>query len=113
MLLPAGLPAAVRAGFSTRTGGVSVAPYAGLNLALHVGDAPADVAANRSRLGHALDVEHLIFAEQVHGPGVAVVEGPHPTMVTGVDALVTRRPGLALVVLAADCLPDLLVDPAA
>ena len=32
---------------STRTGGVSKPPFDSLNLALHVGDEPADVIANR------------------------------------------------------------------
>ncbi len=92
---------------------MSAGPYAGLDLALHVGDDPADVAANRSRLAQALGAAHLVFAEQVHGRDVAVVGAPDPATVPGVDALVTRTPGLALVVLAADCLPVLLVDPVA
>ena len=60
-----------------------------------------------------LAVESLVFAEQVHGSGVAVVRAPVPRPVAGVDALVTSTPGLGLVVLSADCLGVLLVDPAA
>lgn len=115
MLLPAALPAPARGGFTTRFGGVSSAPYSGLDLALHVGDDPADVAVNRARLAEAVGVlpGALVFAEQVHGCGVAVVEAAQATAVPAVDALVTAAPGLALVVLAADCLPVLLADPAA
>ena len=58
-------------------------------------------------------VDFLVFAEQVHGSAVAVVRAPVPRAVAGVDALVTATPGLALVVLSADCLGVLLVDPAA
>ncbi len=58
-------------------------------------------------------VEFLVFAEQVHGSGVAVVRAPGARAVAGVDALVTATPGLGLVVLSADCLGVLLVDPAA
>lgn len=41
-------PARVRAVCTTRAGGVSAQPYATLNLGDHVGDRPADVAANRA-----------------------------------------------------------------
>ena len=40
----------VTAGMSLRVGGVSHAPYASLNLAEHVGDAPKAVATNRKIL---------------------------------------------------------------
>lgn len=110
LLLPAGLPAPARGGFTTRAGGVSRAPYDALDLALHVGDDPLDVAENRARLAEALGVPALVFAEQVHGRGVAVVDGPAERAHEAVDALVTATPGLGLVVLAADCLPVLLAD---
>jgi len=113
--VPAGLPAPARGVFTTRTGGTSTAPYDALDLALHVGDDPAAVAANRTLLADraGLDAGALVFAEQVHGRRVAVVTGPATQPHPGVDALVTATPGLGLVVLAADCLPVLLADPAA
>jgi copper oxidase (laccase) domain-containing protein len=46
-------------------------------------------------------------ADQPHGTGVAIVPGP----ATGVDALVTRQPGLPLLIRCADCAPVFLVDP--
>ena len=51
----------------------------------------------------------------MHGRGVAVVgPQPEPDAVPGVDGLVTtRRPGVGLVMMAADCLPVLLADPVA
>jgi len=120
-LVPAGLPAAAAGGFTTRTGGVSAAPYASLNLGRHVKDEPGLVQTNRNRLadrvrlgpGRGRPVGALVFAQQVHGREVAVVSGPTRDPVPGVDALVTATPGLGLVVLAADCLPVLLVDPVA
>ncbi|WP_035517057.1 laccase domain-containing protein, partial [Pseudohaliea rubra] len=48
------LPPGVTAFSSTREGGVSAAPFKSFNLALHVGDDPAAVAANRALLGEAL-----------------------------------------------------------
>ena len=117
-LLPAGLPRPAAGVFSTRAGGTSVPPYDALDLALHVGDDASRVHANRQRLAGAAGLvrDDLVFAEQVHGAGVAVVDrsfAGRDAGVAGVDALVTTTPGLGLVVLAADCLPVLLADPAA
>jgi len=114
-LLDAALPSPARGSFTSRAGGLSPAPYAGLNLALHVGDDAALVTANRDRLADAVGLapRALVFAEQVHGPGVAVVDGPVAGPLPGVDALVTATRGLGLCVLAADCLPVLLADPVA
>lgn len=47
-------PPGVHAVATTRQGGVSVGPYASLNLGDHVGDDPAAVAENRRRLKAAL-----------------------------------------------------------
>ena len=113
VLLDAALPAPGRGGFTSRAGGTSLPPYDGLDLALHVGDDPAAVAANRALLSAALGGAPLVLAEQVHGNRVAVVTGPAGQAHAGVDALVTATPGIALVVLAADCLPVLLLDPVA
>ncbi|MGY1712177.1 peptidoglycan editing factor PgeF [Geodermatophilus sp. SYSU D00758] len=95
-----------------RRGGRSAAPYDTFNLGDHVGDDPADVAANRARLAGELGVpgERLVWMEQVHGTGVAVVDGPVTEVLPGTDAVVTRAPGLVLCVLVADCVPVLLAD---
>ena len=63
---------------TTRHGGVSVSPYASLNLGLHVGDVPDRVIANRERAAGAfgVDLGALVFAQQVHGAGVTVVGAP-------------------------------------
>ncbi|MCG3149707.1 MAG: hypothetical protein PCFJNLEI_03172 [Verrucomicrobiae bacterium] len=47
-------------------------------------------------------------AEQTHGNAVAVVDAPG--LYPGVDALVTRRPNLPLIIRCADCAPVFLVD---
>ena len=49
-------PPRVKCLMTTREGGVSVAPWASLNLGDHVGDTPAHVAANRERLRHGLSI---------------------------------------------------------
>lgn len=98
--------------FSDRSGGVSAAPYDGLNLGGHVGDDPAAVRENRHRAAAALGFppERLVFMEQVHGDEVVVVDEPVEAPPT-CDALVTTRPGLCLAVLVADCVPVVLADP--
>lgn len=113
-LRSAGLPAPAAGGFSTRSGGRSVAPWDSANLGLHVGDDPAHVLANRRLLAATagLAEDRLVFAQQVHGSGVAVVQGA-PAAPPAVDALVTSTAGLGLVMMAADCLPVLLADPRA
>ena len=47
-------PGRVQALMTTRSGGVSLGPYASLNLGLKVNDDPQAVAANRARLREAL-----------------------------------------------------------
>lgn len=96
-----------------RRGGTSAAPYDTFNLGAHVGDDPAAVAANRARVARELRVpeDRLVWMTQVHGAGVAVVDGPQQGPVPDVDALVTATPGLVLCVLVADCVPVLLADP--
>jgi len=98
-----------------RRGGVSAPPYDSFNLGGHVGDDPAAVSANRGRVARELGVaeDRLVWMTQVHGTGVAVVDGPQAGPVPDVDALVTATPGLVLCVLVADCVPVLLTDPAA
>ncbi|MFL6097068.1 MAG: peptidoglycan editing factor PgeF [Blastococcus sp.] len=95
-----------------RRGGRSRSPYDSFNLGDHVGDDAGDVAANRARAARELDVaeDRLVWMNQVHGTGVAVVDGPQDGAVPATDALVTATPGLVLCVLVADCVPILLAD---
>jgi len=51
------VPPNVKALQTIRTGGVSVAPYASLNLGAHVNDDPIAVAANRQLLSPYLPSE--------------------------------------------------------
>lgn len=89
-----------------RTGGVSAAPWAQLNLGSHVGDAPQHVAENRARLTQAFQVEP-VFLEQVHGTTVVDLEHWHGQPA---DACLTRQPRQACTAMVADCLPVLLCD---
>lgn len=97
---------------TTRAGGVSKPPFDSFNLGDHVGDDPKAVAANRARLAAAVGLpdRRLVWMQQVHGVQVEVVDGPRDTAVADSDGVVTATPGLALVVLTADCVPVLLAD---
>lgn len=94
--------------FTTRSGGVSVGPFAELNLGAHVGDDESRVTENRRRLADDLGVQHVVFMHQVHGRDVAVVDGGNDQDVDAADALVSAVPGVALGVLVADCVPVLV-----
>ncbi|MBF6469107.1 peptidoglycan editing factor PgeF [Nocardia beijingensis] len=102
----------VRRVTTTRSGGFSAPPYDSFNLGDHVGDDPVAVRRNRDRLaeGIGLPPERLVWMEQIHGRNVEIVDGPRAEPVPATDALVTTEPGLALVVLTADCVPILLSD---
>lgn len=82
-----------------------MAPFDSLNIADHVGDDPAAVAQNRAHMAGlvGLDGDGVAIMRAAHGADVAVVDGPG--MAEGVDALVTIRPGLGLIAIAADCVP--------
>lgn len=112
---------AAQAFFTTRPGGVSLPPYATLNVGFHVGDDPEAVRENRRRVWAAagLAAEGVVGAQQVHGRQVHRVSRTDAgcgakgadTAVPGTDALVTREPGLTLTAYYADCVPILLLDP--
>ncbi len=99
-------PAKVRAFCTSRTGGVSAAPYDSMNLGQHVGDWPEAVAANRFQLQQVLGVR-TVFLNQVHGCEVVALTQAHTDGVQA-DGSWTAAQGLACTVLVADCLPLLL-----
>lgn len=102
-------PESIRAVITTRSGGVSCAPFDSFNLAEHVGDDPKAVAANRTLLRRALDLEaEPLWLEQVHGCGVA--DGDAAVVGCRADAVTATRPGRVCAVLTADCLPLLLCN---
>jgi YfiH family protein len=100
-----------RALFTTRRGGVSVGPYESLNLGRWTEDRPEAVEHNRSGLAHGLGVR-FAFGRQVHGTLVQRVgdeppaDPPAPQAAPAeADGQATRLPGVAPMVLTADCLP--------
>jgi YfiH family protein len=87
--------------FTTRRGGVSEGPYASLNLGLSTDDDAGRVCDNRERVRAAVGAQRLAQGRQVHGTRVVVdAEG-----IEEADGQVTTAPGVAAMVLVADCLP--------
>ncbi len=103
------VPANVRSYITTRAGGVSLPPYAGNNLGLHVGDNPAQVATNRAQLSVGLGLQNTPqWLEQIHG--VKVVNAKIDGVVRTADGSYSNQPGHTCLVMTADCLPILLCD---
>ncbi len=107
-------------GFSTRTGGVSPAPWDSLNLGVGRGDELTRVQENYRRFCAALgtDVNRVVLSKQIHEDVVRHVteedigkglwrDRDYPS----VDGMVTDVPHLPLVVFSADCNVVLLYDP--
>jgi hypothetical protein len=99
------LPGACAA-FTTRHGGVSSGPYRSLNLGRLTDDDPNAVARNRELLASRLRAP-LAMIRQVHGADVRRVAGPTGSgePLEEVDGQATAVPGVAPIVLVADCLP--------
>lgn len=106
----------LRHAFFTRRGGVSEGIYESLNCGVGSNDRRRNVLENRRRALAAIDLPEgaLVTAHQIHSAEATVVEAPWaPGAGPRLDAMATRRPGLALGVLTADCAPVLFVEPTA
>jgi hypothetical protein len=108
-------------GFSTRQGGVSrlspSSPSQDLNLGKVSWDNPRNVVENRRRLLSVLSPDRmkLVVQNQIHSDLIRVIDADSwassdsSQPLTG-DGLITARPARLLSILAADCIPILLVD---
>jgi len=105
----------VRHAFLTRRGGVSTGIYESLNLGRGSRDVPAAVAENRRRAAavFAAPPSALNVCYQIHSAEVVAADGPWGDERPRADGVVTARAGLVCGVLAADCAPVLIADPAA
>ncbi|MCB5189693.1 peptidoglycan editing factor PgeF [Methylobacillus arboreus] len=102
-------PANVKALQTTRAGGISQPPYESLNLGMHVGDAPLDVAANRQCLNRWVPTEP-VWLNQVHG--IHVIDAGTASCMPDADAAFARTRHTVCAVMTADCLPVLICDKA-
>ena len=107
---------------STRIDGVSKPPFDSLNLALHVGDEPENVIANRKKFVQSLgfDITDIVTPNQVHGEKIFRVDENYrgcgctnyADSIPETDALITNTPALPLMLCFADCVPIFFVDVA-
>lgn len=110
----------IRHGFSTRTGGVSPAPWDSLNLGVGRGDELSNVQENFRRLCGVLGLSHqrAVLSKQVHEDNIRLVTESdcgkglfRQRDYTSVDAMICREKYIPLVVFSADCGTILLYDP--
>lgn len=102
-----------RHGFFTRRGGHSSGLFASLNCGYGSNDDAATIARNRAQVAKSLGLtpQSLLTVHQVHSAQVVTVDGPWDrAKAPRADGMVTRRAGLALGVLTADCAPILFAD---
>ena len=93
----------------SRRGGTSLAPFDSLNLASYVGDSTENVSANLVLAKGLVAASEISVMNAEHGNTVHVVSGPGVAQPG--DGLITKQSDLALVALAADCVPFGLLDP--
>jgi purine-nucleoside/S-methyl-5'-thioadenosine phosphorylase / adenosine deaminase len=107
----------VSAGFTTRNGGVSRAPYNSLNLGFNTDDQQYNVEGNRSNLSRAFGISpyQLLTVKQVHGTDLLIIDEANPDLSHFLDiecdAIITNQPGIMIGILVADCYPVILFDP--
>ena len=93
----------------SRNGGTSLAPFDSLNLASYVGDSAENVSANLAIAKGLVSASEISVMNAEHGNTVHIVS--EPGVAQPGDGLITMQTDLALVALAADCVPFGLVDP--
>lgn len=105
------------AGFFTREGGVSPAPFTSLNISVSAGDNTKNVVENRKRIFQAIGrtVDSMFDVWQVHSDIGICTESPRGLDVEPqqADAIFTSNPEVTLMMRFADCVPILIFDPVA
>ncbi len=102
--------------FCTRREGVSAGAFESLNFSASEGDPEECVRVNWDRTAEAFGLSRRQFfnVRQVHGNEVLAIDDPAFMTFTcqplRYDAIVTDKPGLALCIRTADCVPILLAD---
>ena len=107
----------IRHGIFTRHFGCSPGPFDSLNVSFGLGDKAAHVRENRRVIARAMRSTDMIYAQQVHGDQVLILNPDHfvsdqdaeSVLGTG-DALVTNASGKFLTIQVADCQSILLYD---
>ncbi len=112
-LLRLHLPAGAVAFTTLRGCADATLPYDGLSICTYTGDDPLHVADSLAALSSCTGIpsEKIVSARQTHSVKVAYVS--QAAAFENTDALVSDRPGIAIGVHTADCVPVVLFDPVA
>lgn len=115
------LNSSLKAGFTTRNGGVSSIPFTSLNLGLHVSDNNTDVVNNRRYIGRktGFPLEAWVHGQQIHQTDIAAIDDgdkgkgaeEYQHAIKGIDGMITNRKGILCTVCYADCVPLYFFDP--
>lgn len=100
-------------GFLSNEGGVSSGVYTSLNCGPGSDDLPENIAENRKRVAEHLSGGReipLLSLYQHHSSDVVTVTEDWGEDRPKADAMVTKKPGLILGILTADCTPVLFAD---
>lgn len=101
----------------TRHGGVSAAPFDTLNIRFGVDDVHGNVQKNRQIILDAFGYKRLVSANQTHSNHVQIIDDefldfwPQDQECNDIDALVTNKKGIPLMIQVADCQAILMYDP--
>lgn len=111
----------LKAGFTTRNGGVSDSPFESWNFGFHVNDEHEHVIANRQLLSRKLVIplENWVSGEQTHQTTIKIIDDldkgkgsiTNQTAIAGIDGLITNQQGLLCTAFYADCVPIFFFDP--
>ncbi|MCK9362945.1 MAG: peptidoglycan editing factor PgeF [Syntrophales bacterium] len=100
--------------FCTRHDGVSSGEFSSLNVGELVGDKQENVSENLGLIKRALAIPEngLVMARQIHGDRIVEIgiNESLPLSMPECDGFVTARPGIALCIKTADCVPLLFLD---
>ncbi len=96
-------------GIFLRHGGVSLAPYHGLNMGGGTEDNKEHIQENRSKIQKIMQCSSFAGGHQVHGAEVREV--PLETENEKCDGLFTSKEGVGLLIKHADCQAAVIYDP--
>lgn len=102
--------------FCSRHRGVSEGPYASLNFSAREGDSDDNVGRNYELTAGSFGFSprQFVTVNQVHRNEILAIDGPgfvfHTCRPMEYDGIITNRPGIAICVKTADCVPIFLVD---
>lgn len=111
----------LKAGFTTRKGGVSSPPFASFNFGFHVEDDKERVVRNRQILADKLSfpLKNWVSGEQTHQTSIKIVSEAdkgsgavtNQNAIKQTDGLITNVQGLLCTAFFADCVPLFFFDP--